>query len=128
MKNRIDNLRQAQRLGVARAVAVADPEPFEIAGRNAMSIARINIRAGTILLNDPRDAHLVLKNLGALIKTREADWIGKAFNPDEPRDEAGKWTDGGGDAGGDSSASGAEKNQKIRDAFEEYDNVGYEKI
>jgi len=122
MKTRIDNLRQAQRLGVARALAVADPEPFEICGRNAISIARINMRAGTVLLNDPRDAPLVLKNLGALIKTREIK-----FDPDEPRDEQGKWTDGGGD-GGDGSTGGAEKNPKIRDAFENYDNVGYEKV
>jgi len=67
---KIESLRRAQQLGVTRALAVADPEPFEICGRNAMSIARVNVRSGTILLNDPRDAALVLKNFNALVRSR----------------------------------------------------------
>jgi predicted ABC-type ATPase len=44
-----------------------------------------------------------------LLKPRD---VAKGFDPDEPRDESGKWTDGGGGDGGSESGSGSEGEAK----------------
>ena len=44
----------------------------------------------------------------AVAKAQSAVLLARAFDPNEPRDEGGKWTDGGGD-GGDSAPSGDSK-------------------
>jgi hypothetical protein len=51
-----------------------------------------------------------LKNLAVFqaLKARSLRLLGREFNPDEPRDESGKWTDGGGGDGGAADQPAAE--------------------
>jgi hypothetical protein len=89
---------RARRLGLQRAVRFGAAEPFEVAGRNASAIATIDWREQKITFADQSCAGLVLRNLHQLIK----------YDPSEPRDEQGRWTDAGGAAGGEPPSSSLE--------------------
>ena len=81
---------RARRLGLQRAVRFGAAELFEVGGRNASAIATIDWREQKITFADQRYAGLVLRNLSLLVK----------YDPSEPRDEQGRWTDAGGGEGG----------------------------
>jgi hypothetical protein len=94
---------RARRLGLQRAVRFGGTELFEVAGRNASAIATIDWREQKMTFADQSCAGLVLRNLSMLVK----------FDPSEPRDEQGRWTDGGGEGGGSSAAGDKESGVRM---------------